>query len=84
MDNEIINNINALLTEEFELEPGQITPDADLKNTLDLDSLDYIDLVALTESNFGFKMKPEDFNDIVTFKDFYAYIDSNIKKKEVI
>jgi hypothetical protein len=29
-------------------------------------------------------MKPEDFNDIVTFKDFYAYIDSNIKKKEVI
>jgi len=84
MDNEIINSINTLLVEEFEVDPAKITPEADLKATLDLDSLDYIDLVALTESNFGCKVKPEDFNELKTFGDFYQYIEDHVKKKEVI
>jgi acyl carrier protein len=84
MDNGIIQSINTLLVEEFEVDPGQIKPEADLKTTLDLDSLDYIDLVALTESNFDCKIKPEDFDNIKTFGDFYNYIDSHIKKKELI
>ncbi len=84
MENGIIESINTLLVEEFEVEPGLITPEADLKATLDLDSLDYIDLVALTESNFGCKMKPEDFNDIKTFGDFYNYIKAHTKQTELI
>lgn len=84
MENGIIKSINTLLVEEFEVDPTQITPEADLKTTLDLDSLDYIDLVALTESNFGCKVKPEDFNDIKTFGDFYNYVQSHVKKTEMI
>lgn len=82
MDNVIINTINTLLVEEFEVDPEAITPDANLKDTLDLDSLDYIDLVAITEANFGCKLIPEDFNEIVTFRDFYNYIEAHIKIKE--
>jgi acyl carrier protein len=81
MEHGIIESINTLLIEEFEVEPGQITPQANLKATLDLDSLDYIDLIALTESNFGCKVKPEDFNDIKTFGDFYNYIIAHTKKE---
>ena len=84
MDNGIIQSINTLLVEEFEVDPGQITPDAELKSTLDLDSLDYIDLIAITESNFGCKVKPEDFNHIITFSDFYNYIAAHMQKKELI
>jgi acyl carrier protein len=84
MDNGIIQSINTLLVEEFEVDPAAIKPDADLKATLDLDSLDYIDLVAITESNFGCKVKPEDFNDIKTFQDFYNYIQDRVKAKELI
>ena len=85
MDTEIIKSINTLLVEEFEVDPRLITPEADLKTTLDLDSLDYIDLIALTESNFGCKVKPEVFfNDIKTFGDLYTYIESHVKKKEMI
>ena len=84
MDNGIIQSINSLLVEEFEVDPSDITPEAELKSTLDLDSLDYIDLVALTESNFGCKLKPEDFNDIKTFGDFYRYIETHTKQKELI
>ena len=80
MNTEVINSINALLADEFEVEVTDITPDAELKTTLDLDSLDYIDLVALTESNFNCKVKPEDFGQIKTFSDLYAYIDEHSTK----
>ena len=81
MDSSIIEKINNLLIEEFEVAPEAITPDANLKETLELDSLDYIDLIAINEANFGCKVKPEDFNTILTFSDFYNYIDAHVKVK---
>lgn len=71
---EIIDKINEFLVEEFEVEEEVIKPEANLKETLDLDSLDYVDLVVEIESNFGFKVKPEDFAGIITFQDFYDYV----------
>lgn len=81
---EIIQKTNAFLVEEFEADPSMITPDADLKATLDLDSLDYIDLVVVIESNFGFKVNPEDFQAIHTFSDFYEYVATRLKQKELV
>ena len=71
---EIIEKINHFMVEEFEVEPGMITPQANLRETLQLDSLDYIDLVVVIESNFGFKVKAEDFTGIISFQDFYNYV----------
>ena len=79
---EIIEQINEFLSEEFEVSPGKITPDASLKDTLELDSLDYIDLVVVIENNFSFKVKPGDFAQIATFNDFYDYIISKVNVKE--
>jgi acyl carrier protein len=75
---EIISKVNAFLVDEFEVDPQSITPDANLKETLNLDSLDYVDLVVVIESNFGFKVKGEDFVNIKTFQDFYDYINSKV------
>ena len=84
MTNEnIILKINEFLTEEFEVAPGIIAPEANLKESLDLDSLDYIDLVVVVESNFGFKVKPEDFTNIVSFQDFYDYVIRRVNAKEL-
>ncbi|MCB0536923.1 MAG: phosphopantetheine-binding protein [Chitinophagales bacterium] len=71
---EIIDKINDFLIEEFEVEESEIIPEANLKETLELDSLDFVDLVVIIESNFGFKVVAEDFVDIITFQDFYNYI----------
>jgi acyl carrier protein len=71
---EIINKINGFLVEEFEVEDSVIVPDASLKDTLELDSLDYVDLVVLLEGNFNFKVKQEDFTGIATFQDLYNYV----------
>jgi acyl carrier protein len=84
MNNEnIILKINEFLSEEFEVDPSIISPEASLKETLDLDSLDYIDLVVVVESNFGFKVKPEDFIGIVSFQNFYDYVTRRVNAKEL-
>ena len=79
----IIEKINEFLVEDFEVAPELITPEANLKDTLELDSLDYIDLVVVIESNFSFKVKPEDFAGITTFSDFYNYVISRVNSKEL-
>lgn len=71
---QIIERINMYLAEEFEVDLADIKPELPLKETLDLDSLDYVDLVVIIEGNFGFKVKQEDFTSIVTFQDLYNYV----------
>jgi acyl carrier protein len=78
-----IDKINEILSEEFEVYPNRISPDANLRQTLELDSLDYIDLVVVIENNFNFKVSPEDFTLIISFRDFYNYIFSHIQTKEL-
>lgn len=80
---EIINRINAFMVNDFEVDEQAITPDADLKETLDLDSLDYIDLVVAIEQNFGFKVKPEDFQTMKTIQDFYNYVFTRMETNHV-
>ncbi len=71
---EIISKINEFLIEEFEVEGAKITPEGTLKETLQLDSLDYVDLVVILEGNFGIKVKQEDFTTIRTFQNLYDYV----------
>jgi acyl carrier protein len=79
--NEIIEKSNSFFIDEFEVDGSKITLDANLRETLDLDSLDYVDLVVVIESNFGFKVKGEDFLNIHTFNDFYEYVYNKIQEK---
>ena len=72
--NDIIAKSNAFLVEEFEVDEGKITPDAPFHDTLDLDSLDYVDLVVIVDEHFGMKMTSDDFKKINTFQNFYDTI----------
>ena len=80
----IVEKINDFLIDEFEVESEDITPEANLKDTLELDSLDFVDLVVTVESNFGVKLIGEDFVDIVTLQDFYNLIENKLSKKNAI
>jgi acyl carrier protein len=78
---EIRIKVNEFLVEEFEVEESNIQPAANMRETLDLDSLDYVDLVVVIESNFGFKVVGEDFVAIHTFQDFYDYCHTKVSQK---
>jgi len=74
----IIEKINEFLIDEFEVDADAIEPDANLKDTLGLDSLDYVDLVVSVESNFKVKLGEADFVGLATFNDFYNLIDNKV------
>ncbi|CAM3931170.1 phosphopantetheine-binding protein [Flavobacterium jumunjinense] len=80
---EIIDKIKEFLVDEFEVEVEDVQPDAILKDTLGLDSLDYVDLVVSIESIFGVKLVEVDFVGISTFQNFYDLIENKIKLKTV-
>ena len=75
---EIIEKATTVLAEEFEVETSEITPEASLKETLDLDSLDLVDVVVLVEQNFGVTLTGPDFIGVVTFQDFYDLLNRKI------
>lgn len=77
---EIVGKIDGFLIDEFEVDGADISADANLKETLELDSLDYVDLVVAVESNFGVKLVGEDFVNIKTFGDFYNLIALRLNK----
>lgn len=77
----IIEIINGFLVEEFEVDGDEISPEANLKVTLGLDSLDYVDLVVTIEANFGVKLGEADFIGIDTFQKFYDLIENKIIAK---
>lgn len=83
MDNvRIAHQINAILMDEFEIDEEVIEAGAPLKESLDLDSLDYVDLVVIIESNFGVKLTEKDFAEMQTFQDFYDIIERKIEEKK--
>ncbi len=82
MDREkIIAVANDFLVDEFEVDRDEIVNSAPLKDTLGLDSLDYIDLVVVIESKFGVKLGEADFKKMVSFDDFYSAIEEKIQQK---
>lgn len=73
--------VDRFLTDEFEVDGDTISNEKNMKDTLGLDSLDYIDMVVLIESNFGVKMGESDFKQAITFEDFYQLIQQKIDDK---
>ena len=45
---------------------------------LDIDSLDFVDIVVIVEKKFGFKIKTEEMANVKTFNDFCDYIEKKI------
>jgi acyl carrier protein len=76
--NEIIEATKNFLSTEFEVDRDKIVPENNLKETLDLDSLDYVDLVVVIEENFGFKVSGDDFKDVITFEDFFNLVERKL------
>ncbi len=81
-EQEIIAKINEVLADEFETDIEIITPDAPLMQTLELDSLDLVDVVVLIDSNFGVTLTGPDFVGVVTFQDFYDLINRKVNAPE--
>ena len=57
---EIEEKVREFLIDDLEIDEEKIAADAQLKEDLGIDSLDFVDIVVIVEKKFGFKIKPEE------------------------
>lgn len=68
-EQEIYRLLRDTLIELFEIEPERITPDTNLYEDLEIDSIDAIDLIDRIKRETGRKLQAEDFRNVRTVND---------------
>ena len=76
--NEIIEQVNDLLEEEFEIEKSEFAPEASMKEVLQLDSINLVDLIALVQMTYKITIPVSDLHQIQTFNNLYDYIENHL------
>ena len=71
---EVVVKVNDFLIDEFELEETQLTPQAFMKEDLDIESLDFVDIAVIIERDFGLKVTSEEMIKIKKLEDLYNFI----------
>ena len=58
-DNEVVGIINESMVREFDLDPEMMKPESHLVKDLEMDSLDFVDLVVVLQKAFGIKLRED-------------------------
>ncbi|GGX86780.1 acyl carrier protein [Litchfieldella qijiaojingensis] len=66
---EIFTHVHKTLVEMFDLDAGDIKPEARLYEDLDIDSIDAVDLVVELKQFTGRRINPDDFKSVRTIDD---------------
>ena len=72
---EIFEKVAKIISEQFDVDESEITPETNLFKDLDADSLDLADLLASVEDEFGIEATDEVIETIKTVEDIVSYID---------
>ena len=82
-ESEVIKIINESMVEEFELNPEAMVPDARLVEDLEMDSLDFVDLVIVLQNAFDVKLRDDpNVREIRTLGDLHTLILNKKKQLE--
>jgi acyl carrier protein len=70
----MFEELKKILTDELEVDPALVVPEAEFINDLKLNSLEIADFVVLCEEKFGAEIQEEDIHTILTVQDLCDYI----------
>ena len=73
----IFEKVRDIICEQFDLEPDQVTENTLLKEDLDADSRDLVDLVMSFEDEFQIEVPEEEVRNIKTVGDIVKYIEEH-------
>ncbi|MBR3893743.1 MAG: acyl carrier protein [Clostridia bacterium] len=71
----MFETLKKLLVEELQLDPDEITPEAELANDLGINSIELADLVMMCEERFGIEIQDDDIQGFVTIGDVVAFLE---------
>jgi acyl carrier protein len=75
-EDKIIERIQAIFKDNFGIDPARVTPEANLYEDLDLDSIDAVDLAIKLQEMTGRRIKPEEFKTVRTVGDVIGAVES--------
>lgn len=75
---EIEEKVRAFLINDMEIDEDKVFDGAKLKEDMDIDSLDFVDIVVIVKKNFGFKIVAEEMQDVKTLHQFCDYIERKV------
>lgn len=75
----VLEKVKAILSEQFDVEEDSITPDTNLTEDLEADSLDVVDLLMSIEDEFEIEVPDEEIENIKTVDQLVKYIEANMK-----
>lgn len=79
----IIETINAVLEEEFEIDPALLKPEAMLYEDIGLDSLDAVDLIVMVDKELGVRIEEDEARKLRTLQDVYNTIEKLLQVGKV-
>jgi len=77
----IVEVINKVLEEEFEIDPELLTPESLLYEDIGLDSLDAVDLIVMVDKKLGVRIDEEKARSLKSLEDVYKIIDDLLKEE---
>ena len=75
----VLEKVKAILSVQFDVEEDSITPDTNLSEDLEADSLDVVDLLMSIEDEFEIEVPDEEIENIKTVDQLVKYIEANMK-----
>ncbi len=82
-DVQIVELIDSSLAEEFELDRSRMAPPARLREDLELDSLDAVDMVVVLERAFGLRIRQEEaLGTLRTLEDLHRFVIGKVRARE--
>lgn len=78
----IYSFLKETLVDLFEIEPDDITPEANLYDDLDIDSIDAVDLTVKLKEYTGRRIQPQDFRAVRTVQDVVDAVYELLQKPE--
>ncbi len=76
----MFETLKAILVEELQLDPDEVTMESELQNDLGVNSIELADLIMLCEDKFGVEIEDEDIHKFVTIGDVVAYLDEHAQQ----
>ena len=71
----MFEKVKEMLVEELQLNPNEVTMDAELVNDLGVNSLELADLIMVCEEKFDIEISDDDIRKFITVADICDYLE---------
>ena len=79
--NDIVKAVNTIFRERFELEESELTPEKNIVDDLQLDSLDIVDMIVGLQQKFGIMLRDnKDIRTVRTLGDVYDLFEKLLRE----